>query len=695
MKTSTLIRLAPAALALSIGSALADSQLIQLERIVVESAVQPDRSGDDLVTPVEVLHGEELERRRAPTLGELLAHELGIANASYGPGVGRPVIRGQGGPRVQVLENGIRSMDISTIAADHAVTVDPLIARQIEVLKGPATLIYGNAASAGVVNVLNNRMPRRFEPGFTGTAAVSYLDNRHGRSGMADFTVAGEQFALQADASAFRSGDFRIPGFQEIDQQPGEGRRGVLENSSIDNRSAAVSGSFVNGAGFFGLAISRLEQDYGLPEVLDPDDLEFERITVEQTRVDLRGEATDPLPGVTRLRLALGINDFTQEEAEFEDGEREVELLFENKEWDLRIDLAHEPIGGFSGVIGLQLSARDFEAGEPEHHHGHGHGHHHGHGDFFVPPTETRSWALFAVEERPTEFGRLEFGARWERNRSRPEEGPQASFTLLSASAGALWELDELHHLKLAFNRAERAPAAEELFSEGRHAATGTYEIGDPGLRSERANNLELGLDRHGDGWQWRLNAYYNQIDAFIYQEFQVDAAGNVILVDDDGGFDGRLRNRLVEYRQADARFWGFEADTRLRVLDDGIWTTDLRLFADTVRGRLRGGEDLPRVTPPRLGAGVYASTGPFDANLDWVRTLPQRRIARGETETDGYTLLGLDLGYRFVAGTAAGRLFLRGRNLLDEEVRLHTSFKKDAAPQPGRSWLAGVRFDF
>jgi iron complex outermembrane recepter protein len=662
-------------------SAMAD-ELIEMQPLVIESAAWPDRTADDLVEPVEVLSGEELQRRRAGTIGELLGNEPGIGNSSYGPGVGRPVIRGQGGPRVHVLENGIRSMDISTVSPDHAVSISPLNARKVEVIKGPATLLYGSGASAGIVNILNNRMPKFFTSGLSGNADFSMADNGLQRLGSVDATYGWENFALQADFATQYSNDFSIPGTQDIE---GEGRRGRLENSSIRNFGGGVSGSWVGQRGYLGMAVSVLDQDYGVPEVIDPGDPEFERILIDQVRYDLRGELYDPLPGFTAARIAFGHNWYNQEEVEFEDGEREVEAEFRNREWDLRMDMMHKPIGPFTGIVGTQFTDRDFRAKDED-------------GDnIFVPPTQTSSYAVFILEELPMNWGRFEFGGRYERNESDTEDGRSARFNLFSASAGVLFDIDPLHHVSLSYNRAERAPVAEELFSSGRHAATRTFDIGDANLSSEVANEFDLGVDRHGDRWNWRVNLFYNYIQDYIFPELQVDGAGNVIMVDDDGNPDPTGRNQLIHYRQSNAEFYGLEAETRFALVTEQPYTLNLRLFGDIVRGRLTGGDgDLPRVTPARFGASLDGTWRSFDAHLEVVNTFRQNRIGQGETKTDGFTMLGFDLGYTFNAGMdTRARLYLRGRNLLDQKARLHTSFLKDDSPLLGRTIIGGVRVDF
>lgn len=693
-----LTRIACAAAALSLLSPAAIAQTpTELPPLMVTIDPLGQRGPDDLSRPVIVLKDEELERKRRANIGELLADELGVSSSDFGPGVGRPVIRGQSGARVLVLENGVRVMDIATIGADHANGVDPLHADQVEVIKGPYTLVHGSGASAGVVNVRNRRIRPDTPEGLSGTADFSYSDNANERLGAFNLEYGTADFKLQADYGLRRSGDFDIPGFSGV--EPDDDRldqRGVLENSSVRGDSGGISATLVGERGFFGLGVSRLKSDYGLPEVEvefdgegNEEEREFERVLMEQTRYEARGELEQPFNGFTALRFNFAYTDFEQEEVEFvfEDGvlvERKEEVEFANKEYEGRLELQHAVIAGWRGVIGTQVNDRKFSALTED-------------GDnFYVPPTNTRGLALFVVEERDTDWGRLELGARVERNRSLDERGNQRrSFTPTSLSAGAVIDLDDIHHLKLNLTRSQRAPVAEELFAEGRHAAAGTFEIGNSNLKVETANNLELGLDRHEGRWQWALNLFYNRANDFIFLETQVAANGDAIFVNDEGEPMGNQRNLLTNYRQANAEFYGFEAETRYALIE-GPARLGVRLFADSVRGDLSDGGKLPRLTPNRFGLGFDGGAGALGYALNVSRTAKQNRIGQGESETDGYTLLSADLTYT-VKGPANSStvLSLRGRNLLDEEARRHTSFFKDDAPLPGRAVIAGVRYNF
>lgn len=678
-------------------AAMAQSSDAPVELPPLYVTVDPlgQRGPDDLSRPVIVLAGEELNRKSRATIGELLSEELGVSSSDFGPGVGRPVIRGQAGARVLVLDNGIRVMDIATIGADHANGVDPLHADQVEVIKGPYTLVHGSGASAGVVNVRNRRIRPDILEGFAGTADLSFSDNANERLGALNLEYGAPGFRLQADYAQRRADDFDIPGFSGIEQDAERiDERGTMENSRLKSDSGGISATLVGDRGFFGFGISRLDSEYGLPEIEVEFDAmgneverEFERVRMEQTRYELRGQRNDPFAGFTALRMNFAYTDFEQQEIGFPfvsgqfEGE-EVEADFKNKEYEGRAELEHGLIGGWRGVFGIQVNDRDFSALTDD-------------GDtFYVPPTQTQAAALFLVEERDTAWGRLELGGRVERNEVEDERNRRdRSFTPVSLSAGAVVDLDDVHHLKLNATRSQRAPVAEELYANGRHAAAGTFEIGNPDLRVETSNNLEIGIDRHEGRWQWAINVFYNRADDYVFLETQVDGNGDPVFVDDeDPSLPGD--NLLTNYRQQDADFYGFEAETRYALIV-GAAPLNLRLFADQVRGELRDGGNLPRLTPKRYGIGFDGGVGAIGYALNLSRIDDQSRIGQGETETKGYSLLSADLTYTLQTTAGAAVLSLRGRNLLDEEARRHTSFFKDDAPLPGRAVIAGVRYSF
>lgn len=650
---------------------------VVLETIVI-TADPFARTADELAKPTEILGGEALDRRRAATLGETLEHELGVSSADFGRGAGRPVIRGQSGPRVLVLENGIAAMDASDVSADHDVSIDPAHAEQIEILKGPATLIYGSSASAGVVNVVTGRLPSEVDPGLQARVRAGVGSNADERSGAVLLGYGFGSTQLRLDGAYIEAGDYGIDGNTAVD---GSGTEGRLPNSAIEKAGGSVSIGQVWQGGSIAASYGRFETEYGLPVE------ETAFIDLEQDRVDLDLRLLAPLAALDSLRLRLGAGDY--EHTEFE-APGEPGTVFRNEQVDGRIELVHAPLAHWRGVLGVQLRDRQFGAiGE----------------EAFVPSTDTRSVGLYLVEERPVSFGRIELGARVDRDESRPQDGalPRQGFRPVTLSAGGIIDLGPTYHLKLNATRSERSPVTEERLSYGPHLATASFERGDAGLDVETASNFEIGIDRHGAAFGWRLNVYYEDLADYIFQQgvdqgLNADGSGVAFsdgeadFVDEEGRFDPEGELRLLDYVAGDARFWGAEAEASYG------WNADrtewrARVFGDLARGRIDGGDELPRITPARIGLGLHAHRGAWDGTLDLTRVLRQDRIAALETETQGYAMLAADLEYTLPAAGGALSLFLRGRNLLDEDARRHTSFIKDFAPLPGAAVIAGLEW--
>ncbi|TVQ47115.1 MAG: TonB-dependent receptor [Gammaproteobacteria bacterium] len=703
-------------------------------RVLTEIIVTADpiggRTADELIQPVSVLHGDELARRLAGSIGEILDGLPGVANADFGPGVGRPTVRGQQGSRVVVLDDGLPVADVSGEGVDHAVAIDARGAEQIEIFRGPMTLLYGSGAAGGVVNVRSSRFLPDFAPSSFARLDASYSPNGDDRQVDLQFEHAlDEAFGLRGALGLRRSNDFSIKGFQEEDQT--EGRRGRLQNSNLSSDTASLTGMFRQDWGHIGLGASRWRTDYGIPEVFDPQRLrgdgsdDFERITADYERIDLRAEILDPLPGFTTLRLKSAWTRFEQQESEFKfnraDGsfrEAIVEAEFQNDEFDTRIDLVHAPIAGWQGVLGLQFSDRDFFADDPR---GADRG-------FYVRPNRTRTSALYLVEELRTGFGRLEFGGRIERTASRaddvigsrvegvtqedgsflplPEQLDRRRDTPLSLSAGSIIDLDEAHHLRVALTRAQRMPSGEQLYAFGRHAAAGTWEVGNPELDRETYTNFELGIDRHLGRLRYDFTVFYNRADDYIFLASEDDGTGNPVFVNDIGNRAGegaaadcapgagglcRLRNQLVTNQQADAEFYGAELAGSFQLVEGPVPLT-LHVSGDLVRGKLRDGGNLPRITPARAGVGLATRLEGIDMRVDFQRVDRQSRIGEAESTTDGFNLLSLDLAWQLPGTGTDTTLYLRGRNLLDEDGRRHQSFFKDDAPIIGRAFYLGFR---
>lgn len=734
--SSTALAIATGMMLLPAGYADANAQQrgdAALDRIVVTAGPLGRRYVDEMIQPVSVLHGAELQRRMAGSLGEMLDGMPGVTNADFGPGVGRPVIRGQQGSRVMVLDDGLPVADVSGEGVDHAVAIDARGASQIEIFRGPSTLMFGSGAAGGVVNVRSQRFLPTFAASPFLEVDASYSPNGNDRQ--LDLTgelQLGEGFALRASGGIRRTGDFDINGFQEDDQT--EGFEGRLQNSSIETELASLTGVSAGDWGFAALSASYWATDYGIPEVFDPMRVRgdgsdhIERVTADYIRFDFRSELNNPLPGFSLARFAAAWTRYDQDETELEfsrtDGSFEeavVEATFENKEFEARADLLHQPVVGWEGVIGLQFTNRDFFADDPR---GADRG-------FYVRPNQTRTFAGYIIEERRFGPAVIELGARVERTLSesdpvvasrvpgvtlpdgsflpQPEQISDRNTTAVSLSAATIIDVGTDYHLRFGLTRAERTPSPEQRYAFGRHSAAGTFEIGNPDLDTERYLNFEASFERHQGPLRFDLTAFYNRADNYIYLASEDDGTGNPVFVNDIGNREGegaaagcapgagglcRLRNQLVFNQQDDAHFYGAELGGSWEVAEGDMPLT-LHFTADYVRGSLRHGGDLPRISPWRYSIGASTRVGDLALRADYLRVNAQNRVAEAESGTGGYNLLSFDANYALPVDGIDATIYLKGRNLLDEAGRRHTSFFRDEAPIIGRAIYLGVRARF
>lgn len=617
---------------------------------VIVTAVPGQQRADDLVAPVSVLSGATLDDAKAGTLGQTVAGVPGVQTTAFGNGVGRPVIRGLDGARVGVLSDGMSSGDVSNVSQDHATTIEPFLADQIEILKGPATLLFGSGAIGGVVNAVDGRIPTQApDNGLTGRAQINYDSVSSGGTGMFRVDAGGDGYAFHADGLQRHDGNYDVPG-------------GTLDNSWVRTKAGAVGGSLLGDWGYVGLAVSRYLDNYGNPAENGSDGGPVVRLGMAQTRYELKGALNQPMNGIERIELSVGRTDY--QHVEYEDDE--AGTTFNNRSNEGRLVLTHAPLGAWTGAFGVQVFDRDFSAvGE----------------ETFVPPTKTRGAALFVTEQ--ANFGplKVELGARQDRQSSDPLDGERRRFSPTSLSAGLAWRFDSNWHLSLNLDRAQRAPAEEELFANGPHAASATFEIGDPNLRIETANQAELGLHYHSDRVEASVSVYANRYNDFIY-------------LADTGEIEDDLPVR--DWSQANARFRGAEAEATFHLAANASGHYDLRVWGDTVRATLVGGGNLPRIPAGRVGTDLSWKTDNWRASLGAVHYFRQDKVAPFETDTAGFTLVNAHLDWTFFSNERTQwEAFLDGSNLGNQTARLATSLLKDDAPLPGRNFSVGVRAFF
>ncbi len=658
-------------------------------------------SAEGLAQAATVLSGEALQRKLQTSIGDTVALEPGMRSASFGQAAGRPVIHGLGGARVRVMEDRIDTLDVSVTSSDHATTVEPFVADRIEILKGSSTLLYGSGAIGGVVDVHTGRIPHAVpEDGFGGKLELRSADNADKKVGALRLDGGAQQFAWHVDAFGREADAYDIAGFVESDRlrakEAAEGgddaadaARGTLPGSQFEAYGGAVGLSYIGERGFAGLAVSTLDADYGLPgghAEAEEQDAEPNAATaiagnptleMQQTRVDLEAGLEQPVAGFESLNVRVGINDYQHSEVE-PDGA--IATRFDNDAWEARLELVHQQWAGWNGALGLQYGKREFSAlGE----------------EAFVPAVDTTSAGLFWVGERGFDLFDLETGLRVDRVEHSPADLPERDFTTISGSLGLLLPLTEQWSLGLQSDYSQRAPVGEELYANGAHLATQSFEQGNADLDEESAINLSATLRFAAERLQFESTLYRAQFKDFIYQL-------------DSGALADGLP--LLVYTQGDANFTGLDAQADAVVRRWASGDLSVRATFDTVRARLDealpgSSNDLPRIPARRYGVGIEAhwtlneTWEQLTVSVDYRQTANQNAVASFELPTDSFEDLSFYVGADLHLGRATrdtiATLFVQGRNLTDDEQRQHTSFIKDFAPAPGRSIEAGLRVSF
>jgi iron complex outermembrane receptor protein len=625
----------------------------------------------EAVQPVNVIDQIELQRKMQPTLGETLSAEPGVSSTYFGPGASRPVIRGLGGGRIRILEGGLGVGDASATSPDHAVSTDPVSAERVEILRGPATLLYGSTAAGGVVNVLDGRIPDHLPPGaLTGVASFRHDSVSEGNSGAVGLDGRAGRIAWHADAHRRKTDDYEIPGRAVADDP--DSASGELPNSDLEAEGGTLGASWVGDTGFVGGSVRRFTTNYGIPAEIEPDEggLPGEeeeggiRIDLEQTRYDLRGGFGLDSGRFDRVLFSAGGTDYEHRELEG----AEIGTVFLNESVEARAELLYGTDGPRGGVLGIQYSRRDFEAiGE----------------EAFVPPSVTDSAAVFLLQRLEQGSLSYELGARYELQdvEARGAATPSRDFDGLSVSAGLLWSYSAERSLGVSLARTARLPSAEELYSEGPHLATFSYERGDPTLSKETGTSLDVSLKTTGSRLSGELNGFLTRYEDFIFES----PTGEI----EDG-------LPVFLFTQSDAEFRGVELRGALHLLEEDGHHLDLELTGDLVRAELTdSGDPLPRIPPARAGLGVSYYGPRWEASVSLRRIEDQDRVTPSESPTEGYTMIDATLGYRLVSGDVVHHFLLSGTNLGDELARNHVSRLKDLVPLPGANVSLAYRLDF
>lgn len=621
-------------------------------------------SADELIVPISILGGRELSLKRESTLGDTLNGISGVSATSFGPNASRPIIRGLDAERVRIMQNGIGILDASSLSFDHAVSLDPLVIEQIEVIRGPAALLYGGSAVGGVVNAIDHRIPTEKLDGISGRAEASAggANSQNNLAGVVD--VGNGKIAIHADAYSRKTSDLDIPGYAVSSRKSkADGtvrdNRGRLVNSSSSSDGGALGASLTFDNGYAGISYSGFRNNYGT--VAEP----TVRADMQSDRWDFASEFKQLGTIVDRLKFKLAHTDYQHQEID----SGVVGTTFKNRGVEGSLEAGHADIGKLKGVMGLQFQNSNFEALGDE---------------AFVPAVNTQSKALYIYEELPLDQLKISLGGRLEHvtvdSKNDIKFGPAQnnSFNPASYALGGLYTFNANWSLATNLSHNERAPSYFELYANGAHLATGQFEIGNPNFDKERSNGIDAQIRWKADKHSFNFGAYYTRFSSFL---------GLL----NTGNIDAGSGLPIAQFSSFAANFRGLEADGRFNLADN----LDLTIRGDYVRATNQDNSDpLPRIAPLRLGAGLHYQKNSLGARLDMLHAFKQDRTAENELNSDGYTNLSAIVTYKLPTKLNL-EVFAKANNLLDQEIREHASFLKDIAPQGGRSLLLGLRSDF
>ena len=623
----------------------------------------------------------------AVTIGEALSGETGISSNQFGAGSSRPVIRGQDGPRIKILQNSSENIDVSTLSPDHAVTVDPALAKQVEVIRGPSTLLFGAGTVGGLVNVTDSKLPTAMpEKGYEGNVGLRYNTGSDEKLATAGVTLGlGDQVALRVEGLKREANDYIAPDYVH----EGEKERRV-DNTFAKGQTVNVGLSWIYDRGFTGISYSNRQDQYGLPghsheyeschlhglslhcgehdhdeDGHDHEDHDQDHaheagpwIDLKSERYDVRTELDDPFAGFKKLRAQASYTDYQHDEIE----EDTISTRFKNKGYDGRLELVHNPLGAWEGVIGTQYGQQKLElTGE----------------EAFLAPNTTKKWSVFALEHAQLNNVHVELAARADQQKIDIDDSSKKDFdgSAFSVSGAANWEFAPNYKLSLVTSHQERLPLAQELYADGGHFATNTYELGNDQLSKEKSNNVELGFHYDDNTFDYHVHVYHNWFDDYIYAQT----------------LDRYKDFRLVQYAQDKAKFYGAEAEAGYQI--SPIYK--LSVFGDYVRGKIDN-DNAPRVPAGRLGTKLNADfDDDWSGSAEYYHVFQQDKIAAYETDSQSYNMLNLGVAYSGnYSNVSDYRVFLNANNLLDDQVYQHASFLS-TIPQVGRNFSVGVNFSF
>jgi iron complex outermembrane recepter protein len=683
----------------------------ELDPIVVESSpLSPSVS--ESTQAWSVLSGDELEKAKGATIAETLSETPGVSQTGFGPSSNRPIIRGMDKFRVRILQNGTDAFDVSAQSEDHAVPVDPLLVDRIEVLRGASALLYGGSAIGGVVNVIDRSIPTS-QYGAPGTSLLSSYSsvNDGWNYGATAFGSSGK-LNFQINGSKRDYNDYDTPSFYTEDHHSGviSGPFNAVANSHGESSSIGFGGSYMLDFGYAGLSFSRYENDYGVPGEHAADET---IIKMESDRFEFRSEIeVSGSEWLNSIELNFGYGDYKHSETDVSG----THATFLREGYEGRISLDHE-IGELSGVFGLHGLFDEFKI--------------EGHESILSGLTKTwsdataaattvsdpsnpgiagedsRRIALFLIEEYDLDdITTLNGGIRWE-NQDRDYQGASdRDDSTFSASGGVSRDVNELWNISGNLSYSERTPDTAELYSDGPHHATESFEIGNPNLDTESAVGVEIIVRKTMGKVTGQFSAFHTKFNNYVFleevsPEQERDEEGNlkndVVYPGALDGFPAGTEGLPVkEYESIKAEYQGLEVEIDWLAMENPGWGLLLSAYGDLLRGKNKTeGGNLSRIPATRFGLGFEVQQDKLDFGAKLIRSFKQDKLGHHEETSPAYSLLNAYASYDVSLGDSAGQVFLRGYNLTDELAYNHASLLKQFSPLPGRSVEIGLKFDF
>ena len=607
-------------------------------------------SSDPMVDPSNIMNGRELSIKRESSIGETLTNIPGVSNSSYGPSVGRPVIRGMDGDHIQILQNGLGNLDVSNLSADHGVSIDPLIIEQIELIRGPSSLLYGNGISGGVINAIDHRIPKEAFTGIAGRAESRYESVNRGKSNAAVVDLGTSSFVIHMDAYNRNTENLSIPG-EAVSKYSNEATRGkgTLLNSSSNTYGGAMGASMIFDNGYAGLSFSNHNSNYGSPKE------DTVRLDMESNRWDFSSELKELPSFFNRIKVRMSNTDY--QHSEIDSGV--IQTTFKNTGTGGSFEMGHKELYGLNGLIGFAFDNSQFKSIGSE---------------SFAPNSRTISQSIYMLEEYKFNQHKISFALR--RAEHQIDSIENKSFSTNNASIGDEYILNDIWTVKTNINHLERAPSYFELFADGVHAATGQYIVGNASIKNEISNGIDFNIKRKDITNTTSVSAYYNYFNNYI------------------GSFNtGNQRNGMDEavFKSVKASFKGIELESKQLVTDN--LTANIRTEYVIAKNEDTGAY-LPRIAPLKMGIGSTYQKERYSLNINLLHAFAQNKLSANELKTDAYTNLSLLATYQIPIKYNI-ELFTKANNLLNEDIRDATSYIKDIAPQGGRSIMFGLRGDF